>query len=362
MTRDPPAQHILSFVQTLDGGGVEAALLRLAAGWVNRGRQVTLVAGSINGPLAAGLVDGIDLTVLGERRYTALARALPAVVAERRPDVVFCPGNHYTAVAAWLRLRLGRRCPPLVGKVSNALDRGSAGYRLWLRLHPHFLDRIVAMTPGMAAEAIATMRIAPERVHIISNPPHAPAQAGAQRHKRAVLDPGLPLRKYGFLIGVGRLVPQKRWDRVIAALPRLPAIPFLILGEGPRRAALVAQATALGVADRVHLPGHVTDPLPLIADAAALVLTSDYEGVPGVLREALSVGTPVVATESSVAVRELVTGSDLGSVVPLGDDAALVAALAYWLQPGRQRPTPTNSTGDPLGDYLALFDSLASSS
>jgi glycosyltransferase involved in cell wall biosynthesis len=362
MTRDPPAQHILSFVQTLDGGGVEAALLRLAAGWIGRGRRITLIAGNVDGPLAAQLPPAADLIVLGDRRYNALARALPAVVAELRPDVVFCPGNHYTAVAAWLRLRLGRRCPPIVGKVSNALDRGSAGYRLWLRIHPRFLDQVVAMTPGMAAEAIATTRIARERVHVISNPLRAPAQAGAQSHKRAVLGPGHPLRENGYLIGVGRLVPQKRWDRVIAALPRLPDIPFLILGEGPERAALVAQATALGVADRVHLPGHVTDPLPLIADAAALVLTSDYEGVPGVLREALSVGTPVVATESSVAIRELVTGSDLGSVVPLDDDAALVAALAYWLQPGRQRPTPTHPIDDPIGDYLALFDSLASSS
>lgn len=355
----PSAPHILSMVQTLDGGGVEAVLLRLAAGWVARGRRVTIVAGDVSGPLAAGLTEGIERVVLEDCRYTALARALPQIVAERRPDVIFCPGNHYTAVAAWLRLRLGRRCPPIVGKVSNALDRGSAAYRAWLRLHRRFLDQLVAMTPGMAAETVAAMRLAPKRVHVIANPYRAPGRAEFLPDERSVLPSA---REQGYLIGVGRLVPQKRWDRVIAALPLLGDVPLLILGEGPERGALQAQATALGVVDRVHLPGHVTDPLPLIAGAAALVLASDYEGVPGVLREALSVGTPVVATDASVAVRELVTGPEHGSVVRPGDADALVAALIYWLQPGRERPAPIAPIGDPVGDYLALFDSLSSSS
>ncbi|SOB79619.1 Glycosyltransferase involved in cell wall bisynthesis [Sphingomonas guangdongensis] len=358
MTR---AAHILSVVQHLDGGGVEAALLRLAAGWVERGRRVTLVAGDVAGPLAAALSPGIEVVAIGDRRYHALARALPAIVAARAPDVVFCPGNHYTAVAAWLRLRLGRRAPPVAGKVSNTLTRGGPAYRAWLRLHPAFLDHVVAMTPGMADEAAATLGIAWSRLHVIANPSRTPAPAEAQG--RSVVDPGLPLsREHTYLVGVGRLVPQKRWDRVIAALPQLGDVPLLILGEGPERAALTAQAAALEVADRIHLLGHVADPLPLIEGAAVLVLASDFEGVPGVLREALSVGTPVVATDSSVAVRELVTGPELGSVVPCGDAAALVAALNWWLTPGRARPRPILAAGDPVGDYLALFDSVVATS
>jgi glycosyltransferase involved in cell wall biosynthesis len=80
--------------------------------------------------------------------------------------------------------------------------------------------------------------------------------------------------------------------------------------------------------------------------------------VPGVLREALAAGTPVVSTDSSVAVREIVVGADQGSVVPVDDADALVAALDHWLAAGPRRPAPVEENGDPAAAYAALFDSL----
>ena len=350
------ARHILTCAQTLRGGGVERALLRMAEGWLERGRRVTLMLGSREGPLAGELPQGLEIVELRDIRYRALF-GLAGQVRIQAPDVIFCPGNHYSAVAAVARLRLGRGCPPIVGKVSNALVRpelGAAaawGYRRWLRLHPRFLDHVVAMTPAMAAEAAAEMRVAPDRVSVIANPP-ARAVPGAAPM-------ALPQGRY--IVGVGRLEPQKRWDRTIAALPRLAdkRVSLLILGEGSLRGALEAQVQALGLMERVFLPGHVADPLPALEAAVVAVLTSDYEGVPGVLREALSVGTPVVSTQSSVAVREIVHAPALGTVVPREGEAALVSALDHWLAPGRPRPEPQSAAGDPVGAYLALFDGLA---
>jgi len=337
------------------GGGVERALLRMAEGWLRAGRRVTLVLGSEQGPLAAEIPDGIELIQLGDARYSALFR-LGRHVRMRQPDLIFCPGNHYSAVAARARLDLGRACPPLVAKVSNALVRREQGrvaawaYRRWLRLHPRFLDHVVAMTPAMAAEAVAEMRMPPDRVSVIANPP-ATSRPDA---------PPVPLPEGRYIVGVGRLEPQKRWDRLIDALAWVadPQVKLLLLGEGSVRPALEAQVTRLGLADRVSMPGHAGDPLPALQGATLAALTSDYEGVPGVLREALSVGTPVVSTESSVAVREIVTGTELGTVVSREDPAALVAALDHWLAPGRTRPTPVAAQGDPIADYLALFDRL----
>lgn len=346
------ANHIILPVQTLNGGGVEKVSLRLAEAWIAAGRRVTLAIGSREGPLAAEIPAGAEAVVIGDARYVALVRAMPGIVRAAAPDVLFCPGNHYSAVAAWTRWRLGRRCPPVVAKVSNALVRGDMGagvawgYRAWLRLHPRFVDALVAMTPGMAREAATAMPAA--RIHVIANPPPRPGAGAA------------PAGRY--LLGVGRLAPQKRWDRAIAALARIadPQVTLTIYGEGPERAALAAQAAALGLGERVRLPGYVADPAAAIAGAAAVVLTSDFEGVPGVLREALAAGTPVVTTDSSVAVREIVAGPAQGSVVAVGDDAALVAALDHWLAPGRARPDPVAASGDPAAAYLALFDSLAS--
>lgn len=348
----------MSFAQSLKGGGVERALLRLARGWVAAGRRVTLMIGSTDGPLADELPEGVEVRHLGRGDYASMVRALPGAVRDAAPGLLFCPGNHYTSAAGYARLRLGRASPPIVGKVSNALVRPDFskfygwGYRRWLRMHSWFLDHVVAMTQAMAAEAAREMRIARSRISVIANPLAWPLP-GAH---------ATPLPPGRFLVGVGRLEPQKRWERLIGAMPLLDdrQVSLLLLGEGSTRGALEAQVERLGLGERVWMPGHVSDPLHAVARAEATVLTSDFEGVPGVLRESLALGTPVVATDASVAVREIVCAASLGTVVPRDDPAALVAALNHWLAPGAERPAPTgNNGGDPARDYLELFDRVA---
>jgi len=352
----PSAKHILSFAQTLQGGGVERALLRLARGWVSAGRDVTLVIGSTEGPLALELPEGVAVRHLHRSDYGSLMRAVPGIAVESRPDLIFCPGNHYTSVAGYCRLRLGRDCPPVAAKISNALVRPDHarlvawGHRRWLRIQPWFVDHVVAMTRATAEEALREMRIGADRVSVIANPP-----ALAMPDRAPVAIP-----EGRFILGVGRLEPQKRWDRLIDALPSIAdrEARLMILGEGRLREALTAQAARLGVSERVSMPGHSADPLPLVEAATVLALTSDFEGVPGVIREALALGTPVVSTDSSVSVRELIERADQGDVIARDDRPALVAALDSWLAPGAARPAPVGNSGDSVADYLALFDRL----
>lgn len=346
-----PADHILSYARDLGGGGVERALLHLVGAWAEQ-RRVTLVLGEAVGPLAAELPAGVALIELGAPSMVWLARDLPGIVRRSKPDLLFCPGSHYTSLAAWTRLRLGAAAPPIVAKQSNAVRRGDhgpladLGHRAWLGLHGRFLDHLVAMTPATAAEAARATGMA-RRVSVIPNPPPPPRPGGSL--------PPLPAR---FVLGVGRLAPQKRWDRLLAVMPHLPGVELVLAGEGPERAALEHQAHGLGV--KLHLLGHIADPLPLMARAALLALTSDFEGVPGVLGEALSVGTPVVATDASPAVAEIVASPALGTVVPRNDPAALVAALAHWLDPATARPAQQPRPGaDSAERYLRLFDRVA---
>lgn len=347
------ADHILTLAQSFRGGGVERAMLRLAGGWAAAGRRVTVVVGVSDGPLATEVPGGVELRVLGEGSYLALVAGTRRAVRALGPDILFCPGSHYTSAA------IAARGPaPVVAKISNALDRADlgraarVGNRAWLRLQPWRIDHFVAMTQASAADARRWLRIGLERLSVIANPP-------AQGVPEAAMP---PLPEGRFILGVGRLEPQKRWDRLIAALPALAdrTIPLVILGEGSLRPALAAQAAALGLSARVHLPGHVGDPMPVYPRAALLALVSDFEGVPGVLREALAAGTPVVTTDSSVAIPEIVSDPSLGTMVPRDDPAALVAALDRWLAPGAVRPLPVPPPGaTAAADYLALFDRLA---
>lgn len=353
LSEPPIARHILTYAEDLRGGGVERAQLRLARGWLAAGRRVTLAIEDIDGPLAAELPEGLE--IIAPSRLLAL----PGVVRRLAPDVVFCPGNFYTGIAAWTRLRLGKACPPIVAKMSNAPARADHGrlmhaaHQVWLARHGSFLDHLVAMTPATADEAAVATRMV-GRTSVIANPPAVSIPSKSTSSEL----PDLPDR---FILGVGRLEPQKRWDRLIAALPLLKdqAIPLVILGDGSERATIETQIRSLGLPGRVLLLGHSSDPLPVMARATVLALTSDYEGVPGVLREALSVGTPVISTDSSAAVAEIIDQPARGTVIAKDDAAALVAALDAWLVPIAQRPQAVPQPGtDSAARYLALFDQL----
>ncbi|RZM19255.1 MAG: glycosyltransferase, partial [Sphingomonas sp.] len=152
---------------------------------------------------------------------------------------------------------------------------------------------------------------------------------------------------------------RHRRDQPVPSLLRSePAdVSLAILGEGDMRLVLERQIAALGLVGRVVLPGHIADPAAAMKQAIVVVLTSDYEGVPGVLREALSVGTPVVATDASVAIAEIVTAPTLGSIVPRNDPSALSAALLHWLDAPRPAPVPPPGA-DAAARYLDLFDRL----
>ena len=348
VSEPPTARHILTYAEDLRGGGVERAQLRLARGWLAAGRRVTLAIEDISGPLAAELPAGLEIVT------PSRLLALPGVVRRLAPDVIFCPGNFYTGIAAWTRLRLGKACPPIVAKMSNAPARADHGllmhaaHQVWLGRHGGFLDHLVAMTPATADEAAPATRMV-GRTSVIPNPPAVAVPSAL---------PDLPAR---FILGVGRLEPQKRWDRLIAALPMLAdrTIPLVILGEGSERRTIEAQIRALRLGERVLLLGHGSDPLPVMARATVLALTSEYEGVPGVLREALSVGTPVISTDSSAAVGEIVDRPDRGTVIARDDTAALVAALDAWIAPTARRPVPVPQPGaDSAERYLTLFDQL----
>ncbi len=130
------------------------------------------------------------------------------------------------------------------------------------------------------------------------------------------------------LISVGHLIDRKGHDFAIRAMPELPGHTLLIVGDGPREAALRQLAQELGLDAQVRFLGHVDQArLPALMGAAdVLVNCSDREGIANVLIEAMACGTPVAAT-AVWGSPEAVTTPDAGLLLADRSVAALVAGI-----------------------------------
>ncbi|MEZ5450680.1 MAG: glycosyltransferase family 4 protein [Thiolinea sp.] len=151
-----------------------------------------------------------------------------------------------------------------------------------------------------------------------------------QLQLQARAEPDHQLVDQPFIVAVGRLTAQKRFDRLIRCYAQAGLAQryrLLILGEGEERDALQQLITDLQLTERIRLPGLETNPWRYMARAVFLVMSSDFEGYPLTLIEALALGCPVIALDCPTGPREIVRHEQNGLLVPVGDDRELATAL-----------------------------------
>jgi glycosyltransferase involved in cell wall biosynthesis len=136
------------------------------------------------------------------------------------------------------------------------------------------------------------------------------------------------------ILTVGTLKEQKNHELLLYAFSKLLErvdAHLLILGEGHLRKKLEALIDDLGIRANVSMPGFINDPSPYYQNASLFVLSSDWEGLPTVLIEALAFGTPVVSTDCPSGPREILCGGQFGYLVPMSNADALATAMAESL-------------------------------
>jgi len=142
------------------------------------------------------------------------------------------------------------------------------------------------------------------------------------------------------VLAVGRLVQLKRQDVFLRAFARahqsVPDLRARVVGDGPQRTILEQLAVELGVADVVEFLGIQHDMVPFYQNADMLVLTSDYEGSPNVILEAMACGLPVVSTRVG-AVPDLVEDGQTGYVTDPGDVKAIASSIITLARDPQQR-------------------------
>ena len=285
--------------------------------------------------------------------------ALPGLVRylrKERPDVLMVAKDRAIRVGV-----LARRLAGVDTKLVGQLHNNVSGYlatktplQRWLRTAPMRwlfpgLDLIVCVSEGVVEDTVNITGLPRERMVAIRNPIITP-----DVFLKAEEPVGHPWFAEGqtvpVVVGAGRLTPEKDFATLIRAFQRLRQhkdCRLLILGEGPLRGELERLAAELGLADSVCLAGYQANPFAYMKKSSLFVLSSAWEGSGNVLVEALALGVPSVATDCPYGPSETLAGGKFGPLVPVGDDAAMAAAMLDTLD----NPLPAKILQKAVADF-----------
>jgi glycosyltransferase involved in cell wall biosynthesis len=307
---------------TLGSGGAERQLFYILRALHQQGADLRLLCLGRDefweGPVKEL---GVPVCYVGRAKFK-LGRLLQIVRELRRnPPTIFQSQHFYTSAYVGAAARF-LRLPGIGALRSNGLmdvqDSGPIG--AWLSLHT---PRVMVANSNAAIRYAKEYGVPPKRLYFLQNVVDTDhLRPGARRGES-------PVR----LIAVGSLVQCKRFDRFLTTLAMLrreakTPVTGVIVGSGPLRDELENQAKALGLLPSgVEFKGSIADIAPVYREADICVLTSDYEGTPNVLLEAMASGLPVVATKVG-GVPELIKDGENGFMLELSDKAGFHAALA----------------------------------
>ena len=328
------------------GGGPERDTVLLCNALAAEGVPVTILALREEGPLRSLVDPAVHVVIVSGRRMRYAVPGLRRVIRALAPSVVVSSGipslNLATLVA--VRTLVHRQRPKVVLREAavpsmarhDPSRSNRIAYRILRHLYRH-ADRIITLTDEAGRELVENFSVPETMISVMRLNAVIPPSLVARLSQWD----GETGRERDLIVCVGRLSREKDQRTLLRAMTLMPPERpwrLAIVGDGPERAALEAFARSHGLADRTVFVGYVADPFAWMMRARVVVLPSIYEGLPCVIMEALACGTPVVCTDCPHGPREILEGGRYGTLIPVGDAAAMAAAIAAALDRVPDRP------------------------
>jgi hypothetical protein len=273
---------------------------------------------------------GVPVIWVGQSHNNLLRLAqIIRTVRRMRPHLVQSAHlftNVFTASAA-----LAAGIPGLGASRNSLVEEMNAQGKIKGQLCLRMPQYLAANSKASQARAVSLGRAGPRTFHL-------PNVIDTAYFSGCTSDHPPPLK----LLGLGRLIDQKRFDRFLRVAARLRAqsaapVCAQIVGGGPRRAALEQLAGELGLGpEEVEFSGKAGDPRQAYCSADIFLLTSDFEGTPNVVLEAMACGLPVVAANVG-DVSELVIDGQTGFLVERDNEDELARRVLWLLENPQER-------------------------
>ena len=333
MTTLPRRDDRIHVVQATFGmgiGGMERMIMDLCRYADPERFRFTVCCISVRGPLA-DQIEAEGVPVIFCKNQTRLGKYLRGlelgrILREQRADIL-----HTHNTTAFIDGLIGARLAGVPVMIhTDHCKNYPIEWRWTIAEHvaSRLVDRVVAVSHHTKQELIRYERIPESKVSVIHNGinPRLTRSASVEALRQE-----LGLQDGQLVVGtIGRLEAQKGLDLFLDAIPRVaenaPEVRFLIVGGGSLEHDLKAQASRLGIADRVIFTGWRTDAIDLMQLLDCFVSTSNFEGLPMVLLEAMSFAKPIVATAVG-GVPELVEDGFNGLTIDDREPGSVAAAL-----------------------------------
>lgn len=321
---------------TLGGGGAERTVITLARGMADRGHSVWLLVASANGTLSGEIPKNVALIDLCCGRVIKAMRPLARWLRISRPDILVSTQGHANVVAYIGARTANMDCRLLMREVSTPSInlRHLKGLRKWayralLRYVYRRAGAVVAVSNGAGNDLQEYLSCQLPNIHVIYNP------VIASEIRTRALEPiehswFKPDAKIPVVLAVGRLTAAKNYSfllRSFAQVVREKEARLLILGEGDERADLEKLIHQLGLNEVVDLPGFDVNPFKYMASSALYVMSSNWEGLPGALIQAVMLCPRVISTDCPSGPREILKEGKFGELVPPNDVARMTQEI-----------------------------------
>lgn len=359
--------HIALCLPNLNGGGAERSTVQIANGLQERGHEVDLVLLQKTGQYVHEISQKVNVIDLGVSRARYAIFPLSRYLKTHRPDIAYSSllniplllANQFAGKVSMVVLSerslfsvIREDAKTLSEKISFALSRF---------FYP-LADATVAVSQASADDLVQYGVVPIEKVCVIYNPVLSD-RIFELRQKQPALE-WLQHKDTPVVLAAGRLAPEKDYPTLLRAFHSLE-IParLIIMGEGEERVRIESLIRDLGLKDRVLLPGFIENPYACMAHADVFVLSSRYEGLPGVLIQSMACGLTPVATDCPGGSSEILCGGRCGYLTPVGDASAMASAILQALKnpiPAEELQARANQFSEQasIGAYEKLFMAL----
>ncbi len=339
--------EVAFYLPSLKGGGAERCMLNLAKGIAAKGFCVSLVVAREEGAHVEEAREAIPIIDLGCSGVWNSIPLLAPYLARERPTVLISALDHAN-LAALIAKRLAVSRVRVIVTTHTVVSKAIQVYRpqvAWLmrrlmrRMYPT-ADHVVVVSKSVGRDLCSVVNIPEESVEVVYNPVEISKVIALSR---SVVDsPWLGRSQSPLILSVGNLWRHKDHQMLVRAVKiarRRGALRLAILGEGTERKALETLTSNLNLGSDVLLPGFVMNPYAWMARSAVFALSSQWEGLPTVLLEAMACGVTPVATDSPGGTAEILDDGRYGILTPVGDTQAMADALVRSLD----RPFPASA-------------------